>query len=330
MIRQKGQQPMPSLYQNVNWIQLDERKKQIHSRREVLALKSKMRENSIKDMNEAKQRGLKKALKLFESKNGSASRRNKELISNMRSARDNFSVRTHQNSASNVHKHLISARKEYMEKIEALYPAWKEEQIHKGVEEIAKLERQKQLTNQRRQVAKDAFEKEQQVRKLVDEKRADLAITQLLEHNEEMERTTRRNQLDTKQNEIEGVLLQEAQKAGKAAHDKIVHASVIERENEVGLVRNVLRKGTNYGGDGDTEDKYVLAGSKTHADVNGDDFGVPIDSALSQQASLAEKSRLHNEWLAQQVSPLSKQSKEAVSTKCLVSVRMVVTQTNPL
>ena len=40
----------------------------------------------------------------------------------------------------------------------------------------------------RRQVAKEAFEKEQQVRKLVDEKKADLAITQLLEHNEELER----------------------------------------------------------------------------------------------------------------------------------------------
>jgi len=163
MLRQKGDTITPPLYHNATWIQLDERKKQMQQRREILALKHKLRENSVKDMNAAKRKGVKKALDMFESKNGMASRRNRELLNNLRDAKENFAVRSHANASSHTHKHLVEARKEYIGKIEALYPAWKEAQIHSGVEEIAKLERQKQLTNQRRQVAKEAFEKEQQV-----------------------------------------------------------------------------------------------------------------------------------------------------------------------
>ena len=110
MIKQKGSSVQVPLYRDVTFIQLDERKKQMQARREVLSLKQKLRENSIKDMNEAKQKGVKKALKLFETKNGGALRRNKQLMDDMKSARENFAYRSHANVTSHSQKHLDQAR----------------------------------------------------------------------------------------------------------------------------------------------------------------------------------------------------------------------------
>jgi len=75
------------------------------------------------------------------------------------------------------------------------------------------------------------------------------------------------------------MLLSEASKAGRAAHDKIVHASILERENEVAVVRNIIRKGTNY--EEYNTDDYVLNNS-----VGGD---VDVNTAASEQAGERKK-----------------------------------------
>jgi len=262
--------PPPPLYRDPNFIHLDETRKNLISRREVLNLKSQMRANAVSDLSAAKKRGVDKALRMFAEKNNSALNRNKELLHSMRSAKQAFKrITASTNNSSRTHFHLQSTRKEYITQIEALFPAWKEMQTTANVASINKLEQQKQQANMRRQAAKEvsvifvicrpptrppthsltpspthplphppthphnhifaqAFEKEQQVRKIVDEKKSDLAITQLLEHNEEMERVTRRHELDIKGREIDSVLFSEATKAGKLAQGRIVEASIIE------------------------------------------------------------------------------------------------------
>ena len=73
-----------------------------------------------------------------------------------------------------------------------LFPTWTVTLSHENVLQIQKLEEERKLTDLRREKAKEAFGREKALRDAVEKKRQDLAMAQLMEHNEEMERTTRR------------------------------------------------------------------------------------------------------------------------------------------
>ena len=68
-IRGKSQSAVPELYKTTPFITLDERRKNLRERREVLELKTIMRSNAVKDLHIAKKAGIAKATDQFTQKN---------------------------------------------------------------------------------------------------------------------------------------------------------------------------------------------------------------------------------------------------------------------
>lgn len=68
-LRGKSTTQVPDLYKTTQYITLDERRKNLRERREVLQLKGIMRSNAIKDLEVAKKAGIYKATEQFTQKN---------------------------------------------------------------------------------------------------------------------------------------------------------------------------------------------------------------------------------------------------------------------
>lgn len=88
----KSGEMVPNLYQQAEFITIDEKRKHLKQRREVLELKSHMRSNAVKDLEAAKRSGIARATQQFEEKNGMARQRNTKLIADLEQAKQEFRV----------------------------------------------------------------------------------------------------------------------------------------------------------------------------------------------------------------------------------------------
>ncbi|GMH85744.1 hypothetical protein TrST_g4802 [Triparma strigata] len=299
-IRGKSQSAVPELYKTTPFITLDERQKNLRERREILELKTIMRSNAVKDLHIAKKAGIAKATDQFTQKNEMARARNLKLINDLETCKQEFRV-VSRSGGLKAEQYLESTVKDYVKQIENLFPAWKDQQAHVNVKKIQDLEQEKSFTDQRRQLAKDAFEKEQSLRKIIEQKRQDLAVAQLLEHNEEMERRTRRGELDQSMKEVDAVMLEEATKAGRAAVGKIIEVSGEEREEWVGSVRKMVERGAGTARGGGRGEGGGGGGSGSGVGGVGSVNGFDFEGHLAEQAALEANARIHSQWLSQQL-----------------------------
>ena len=82
------------------------------------------------------------------------------MITDLETCKQEFRV-VSRSGGLKAEQYLESTVKDYVKQIENLFPAWKDQQAHVNVKKIQDLEQEKSFTDQRRQLAKDAFEKEQ-------------------------------------------------------------------------------------------------------------------------------------------------------------------------
>ena len=139
--------------------------------------------------------------------------------------------------------------------IERLFPTYTASLSYESAEQVQRLEEERRNTDLRREKAKDAFGREKALRDAVEKKRQDLAVAQLAEHNEEMERNARRNELVATSKKVDEILINEAAKSGEEARAKILKKSAMEREEIIKNLRgNLLGSavvGSGGGGEGE-------------------------------------------------------------------------------
>ena len=170
----------------------------------------------------------------------SPSQRNTALLNSIYNAKTTFKVVTPSTSvSSSTHSNLASAMSRHCVEIERLFPTYTASLSYESAEQVQRLEEERRNTDLRREKAKDAFGREKALRDAVEKKRQDLAVAQLAEHNEEMERNARRNELVATSKKVDEILINEAAKSGEEARAKILKKSAMEREE---IIKNCLSK----------------------------------------------------------------------------------------
>ena len=312
MLRSKSDYPVPPLYSSPAWVELSTRVSQLSQRRSVLTLKASLRANAAADLATARASGLAKAHVMFEDKSRLARARNEHFIGDLEVAKENFKV-LHNTAAASESIRRSTAL--YLAEVDRLYPGYQEGHSLAALQSIQTMEACRAETDRRRQVSKDAFSRSQSLYALLEARRQDLAVAQLLEHNEELERQAARQELAARARAVDGLMLEEATNAGREARRRVQTLLQGDTKEELKAVSDVLRRGWDSA-DKDGEGGTPGAGARTNPALSkgllGDHHGgggtetlliggFDFKGALAEQAALDANARLHSQWLTAQL-----------------------------
>ncbi|CAM9478233.1 unnamed protein product [Discosporangium mesarthrocarpum] len=119
-------------------------------------------------------------------------------------------------------KRLANQKGRFLSVAERMYPTWQEGKMQQSVAEIHSLEKERFLTDLRRQAATESFEQESRLRIAVEEKRNQLKAVQVREHNELVERELLRERMAAQAKDMDQAIYIEATRAAQEAQRQIM------------------------------------------------------------------------------------------------------------
>ncbi|KAG9415954.1 hypothetical protein AC1031_000343 [Aphanomyces cochlioides] len=173
--------------------ELTNRRKQITARRVALEKKQQLRDATMAEFSSAYTDMLRRKLRLHRQNEVASKKRNQHLagaIDDYRKQNFGPGASTGRTSALALQK----AKQAFVDKVEAVYPAWQEQLQQLKLQKLRQLEQEKKEIEHRRLLAKQSFEKEQALELLLRQTAQDITIAATVERNEAYERQLYRQQ----------------------------------------------------------------------------------------------------------------------------------------
>ncbi|CAK4693220.1 unnamed protein product [Aphanomyces euteiches] len=211
--------------------ELTNRHKQLTARRVALEKKQQLRDATMAEFSSAYTDMLRRKLRLHRQNEGASKKRNQHLVG----AIDDYRKQNFGPGASSGRTSALAlqkAKQAFMDKVEAVYPAWQEQLQQLKLQKLRQLEQEKKEIEHRRLLAKQSFEKEQALELLLQQTAQDITIAATVERNEAYERQLYRQQKVKEAVELEYIIqarADEERRRLEGEHMKALVVSPIEQ-----------------------------------------------------------------------------------------------------
>lgn len=208
----------------VSTAELEERRRELVERRQLLEARYKYREATAAEFGAVHKKSLLRLRDQFATQSKVASSRNAEVLNVLNEINEQFHKKTEWDASG---RHLKDQMTLFFNKAEQLFPAWRDEQLRKDAAELHMLEGETLKSTLRRQAAKEAFETQQAVREALERKKRDLAVAQMREHTDDARLRHHRQAVDAQFKEMDRAVYAEAARASQLAS---ANATVTQQE----------------------------------------------------------------------------------------------------
>ncbi|CAM9428487.1 unnamed protein product, partial [Ectocarpus sp. 13 AM-2016] len=171
--------------------ELESQRRELEARRALLEERFKLRLATAQEFGMIHTQRLGRVREAFVAQCGAARRRNQSILDKMKQSNDAFSQERALSGLS--HKRLSHQTERFLSVADKLYPAWQEEQLHRKTRQLATIEEERFVTEQRRRAARNRFEQEQALAAVIAEGQRRLAAARAHERNESAARQVRRD-----------------------------------------------------------------------------------------------------------------------------------------
>ncbi|CBJ28371.1 conserved unknown protein [Ectocarpus siliculosus] len=227
--------------------ELESQRRELEARRAMLEERFKLRLATAQEFGMIHTQRLGRVREAFVAQCGAARRRNQSILDKAKQSNDAFS---HERALSGLsHKRLSHQTERFLSVADKLYPAWQEEQLHRKTRQLATIEEERFVTEQRRRAARDRFEQEQALAAVIAEGQRRLAAARAHERNESAVRQVRRGRSTAADGQALNAELERVNEAGRnARYDALAGGSNSARYGalaEEEATRRRRRRGEN-------------------------------------------------------------------------------------
>ncbi|CAN0467173.1 unnamed protein product, partial [Ectocarpus sp. 12 AP-2014] len=195
--------------------ELESQRRELEARRAMLEERFKLRLATAQEFGMIHTQRLGRVREAFVAQCGAARRRNQSILDKVKQSNDAFSQERALSGLS--HKRLSHQTERFLSVADKLYPAWQEEQLHRKTRQLATIEEERFVTEQRRRAARDRFEQEQALAAVIAEGQRRLAAARAHERNESAVRQVRRDRSTAADGQALNAELERVNEAGRNA-----------------------------------------------------------------------------------------------------------------
>ncbi|CAM9524498.1 unnamed protein product, partial [Ectocarpus fasciculatus] len=195
--------------------ELESQRRELEARRAMLEERFKLRLATAQEFGMIHTHRLGRVREAFVAQCGAARRRNQSILDKVKQSNDAFSQERALSGLS--HKRLSHQTERFLSVADKLYPAWQEEQLHRKASQLATIEEERFVTEQRRRAARDRFEQEQALAAVVAEGQRRLAAARAHERNDSAVRQVRRDRSTAADGQALNAELERVKEAGRNA-----------------------------------------------------------------------------------------------------------------